>query len=130
VTIVDDNSILISQLYRDISFLNSEISKNNEILVRLRKAQQEISSGQEEFMLNKRYIHQPNLNQSVWAGKHANEFDDIRGEIEDTYMRIGNIEIEGMLNNIEVKITHYEGVNKSLSSTISSKRYRISQLSD
>lgn len=130
MTTVDDNSILISQLYRDISFLNSEISKNNEILARLRKAQQEISSGQEEFMLNKRYIHQPNLNQSVWAGTHANDFDDIRGEIEDTYMRIGNIEIEGMLNNIEVKITHYEGVNKSLSSTISSKRYRISQLSD
>lgn len=81
-------------------------------------------------MLNKRYIHQPNLNPSVWSGKHANEFDDIRGGMEDTYMRIGNIEVEGMLNNIEVKITHYEGVNKSLSSTISSKRYRISQLRD
>jgi Domain of unknown function (DUF5082) len=127
---MDDNSILISQLYRDISFLNSEISKNNEILVRLRKAQQEISSGQEEFMLNKRFIHQPNLNQSVWTGTHANDFDDIRGEIEDTYIRIGNSEIEGMLNNIEVKIAHYEGLNNSLSSTISSKRNRISQLSD
>lgn len=110
--------------------MNSEISKNNEMLVRLRKAQQEISSGQEEFMLNKRFIHQPNLNQSVWAGTHANDFDHIRGEIEDTYMRIGNSEIEGMLNNIEVKITHYEGLNKSLSSTIASKRNRITQLSN
>lgn len=81
-------------------------------------------------MLNKRYINQPELTPSVWAGKHANEFNNIRKEIEDTYMRIGNSEIEGMLNNIETKITHYEGANKSLSGAISSKRYRISQLSD
>ncbi|WHY78033.1 DUF5082 family protein [Neobacillus sp. WH10] len=127
---MEDNSHLINQLYREISELSNAMSKNNEILARLRKSYQDISSSQEEFMQNKRYINQPELTASTWAGKHANEFNEIRKEIESSYMRIGNNDIEGMLNNIEDKISYYEGLNKSLSNAISSKRNRISQLSD
>ena len=127
---MEDNSHLINQLYREISELSNAMSKNNEILARLRKSYQDISSSQEEFMQNKRYIDQPELTASTWAGKHANEFNEIRKEIESSYMRIGNNDIEGMLNNIEDKISYYEGLNKSLSNAISSKRNRISQLSD
>ncbi len=81
-------------------------------------------------MSNKKYINEPELTPTAWAGKHANKFNDIRKEIEENYLRIGNSEIEGMLNNIETQIAHYEGANQSLSSTISSKRDQISQLSN
>jgi len=127
---MEDNSHLINQLYREISELSNAMSKNNEILARLRKSYQDISSSQDEFMQNKRYIDQPELTASTWAGKHANEFNEIRKEIESSYMGIGNNDIEGMLNNIEDKISYYEGLNKSLSNAISSKRNRISQLRD
>ena len=52
---MEDNSHLINKLYRDISGLSNEISKNNEKLVRLKSAHQEIASSQEEFMMNKKY---------------------------------------------------------------------------
>ena len=81
-------------------------------------------------MMNKKYINQPELTPSTWMGKHANEFIQIRQEIENSYLRLGNNDIEEMLNNIENKITYYEEANHSLSSTISSKRDRISQLND
>ena len=79
---MEDNSHLINQLYRDISGLSNEISKNNEKLVRLKSAHQEIASSQEEFMMNKKYVNQPELTSSTWMGKHANEFIQIRQEIE------------------------------------------------
>jgi chromosome segregation ATPase len=127
---MEDNSHLINQLYRDISGLNSQISNNNEKLVRLKSAHQEITSSQEEFMMNKKYVNQPELTSSTWMGKHANEFIQIRQEIEHSYSKVGNNDIEEMLNSIENKITYYEDANRSLSSTISSKRDRISQLND
>jgi chromosome segregation ATPase len=127
---MEDKSHLINQLYRDISGLNNEISNNNEKLARLKSAHQEITSSQEEFMMNKKYVNQPEFTSSTWMGKHANEFIQIRQEIEHSYSKVGNNDIEEMLNSIENKITYYENANRSLSSTISSKRDRISQLND
>ncbi|WP_113928843.1 DUF5082 family protein [Bacillus sp. P14.5] len=127
---MEDNSYLINQLYRDIRYLNGEIRANSENLYRLRKTYQSISALQEEFIHNRRFIRQPEITHLAWNGRHASHFEELRGETEEEYMRIGTNEVGVLLDRIETKISHYENENSSLSNSISSKRDRIYQLSN
>lgn len=127
---MSDNSFRINLLNNNIDTLSSQISMNNEKLEQLRTAFEKIASSQEEFMSNKRYTKMPELTSSTWAGRHANDFQDIRQEISNSYSRIGEDEIESVLNSIEDKIEYYRGLNTSLTSEISQNRQKISELND
>lgn len=127
---MSDNSFRINLLNNNIDTLSSQISINNEKLEQLRTAFEKIASSQEEFMSNKRYTKMPELTSSTWAGRHADEFQDIRQEITNSYSRIGENEIESVLNSIENKIEYYKGLNASFSSEISNNRLKISELND
>ncbi|HEY4553245.1 MAG TPA: DUF5082 family protein [Bacillaceae bacterium] len=123
-----DNTYIINQLYNEISSLNAQIHQNIEKLVRLKQALQNISMGQGEFFSKKPLIDQPVLSAASWAGRRAERFLDMRSDMEEAFNRIGNQDIERMLTNIEEKISYYEAQNRSLESSIASKRSAISQL--
>ncbi|CAH0345446.1 DUF5082 family protein [Bacillus sp. CECT 9360] len=125
---MDDNDHVIGKLYNDISYLNNQLHQNTEKLVRLKHAHKNIEIKQEDFFHNKRFIDEPQLSSVVWDGRHANDFLEFRNYIEEAYVRIGNQDIENMLENIEDKISYYEGINQTLANSISSKRERIAQL--
>jgi prefoldin subunit 5 len=127
---MSDNSYQINRLDLEIDTLTNQISNNNVKIERLRNAFERIVSSQSEFMSNKRRIHLPQLTSSTWAGRHADEFSDIRQDVDDLYSKIGENNIEDTLNYIESKIEYYEGLNGSISSEITYNRQRISHLRD
>jgi prefoldin subunit 5 len=127
---MSDNSYQIQRLNLEVTSLTNQISNNNEKIERLRNTYEKIVSGQSEFMSNKCRIHQPQLTSSTWAGRHADNFSDIRQDIDDIYSKIGENDIENALDYIESKIEYYEGLNGSISSEIAYNRQRISHLRD
>lgn len=125
---MQDNSHRINLIYDEISSINGQIRQNNEKVERLEHAYKNISIKQEDYFDNKRYIHKPQLTGSVWKGKHADKFMEKRDDIENVYMKVGNKDIQHMLDRIRDEIEHYNAINQNLNNSISSKRSRIELL--
>lgn len=125
---MEDNSYQINLLYGEIASLNSQIRQNNEKIERLERAYRNIGDKQDQYFDNKRYIHKPQLTGNLWRGKHAERFLERRDDIEDIYMRVGNQNIQNMLDRIKEEIERYSNINRNLNNSISNKRSRIEQL--
>lgn len=122
------NEKLIANLSSDISALHENIQANQEKLQRLRQAKHYISNEQEELSAHRKFISEPELSPSNWAGKHASKFLNIRMDIEQSHMVIMNQQAENILTEIEGKIDQLKSMNSSYSDSIASKNYRISRL--
>ncbi|UXH42988.1 DUF5082 domain-containing protein [Rossellomorea vietnamensis] len=125
---MSNNDFIINQLQSDLSFLNTQLADNQEKLIRLKLAKRDIEANQEIYFANKRLVEEPQLTVDVWSGRHANVFLGIRSTIEDSYNKVGNEGIEGLLHGIEEKISYFEAENQQVMNSISSKRENISQL--
>ncbi|UOQ94572.1 DUF5082 domain-containing protein [Halobacillus shinanisalinarum] len=125
---MSENEIRVMSLYNDISLLRNNLHDNQEKLQRLRLAKSEISNEQGELSAQKRLLSEPDLSHSLWAGKHATEFLNIRENIEQSYVTIITQQVEALLEDIEGKITQLEHANNGISTSIVSKNETIDQL--
>ncbi|WP_079527554.1 YwqH-like family protein [Halobacillus hunanensis] len=123
-----DNEIMITNLYNDISMLRNQWNNNQEKIQRLRLAKIEIANEQGTLSAQKRFLSEPDLSPSHWAGKHASEFLNIRENIEQSYINMTTQQVEAILEEIEGEIARLESANHGISSSINSKNDRINQL--
>ncbi|NRG44021.1 DUF5082 family protein [Bacillus sp. CRN 9] len=121
---MQENQMLIASLNREKAALQSQIQANLEKIQRLRQAKTNIAHEQGEFWSQKRLISEPDLS-AAWLGKHANEFKNIRTNMEQTYMAINTQQVENILSDIEQKIAQLESINNGYSNSIASINYQI-----
>ena len=118
---------MIMALNFDISNLSYQIQENQEKINLLQKCYDQLSNEQQDFIANKRLINHPGLDSSVWNGENAERFNGERAEMEQESSRINNL-AEQQLEDISSKINELESANGSLSNSISSKRFQLSDM--
>ncbi|MDR7074425.1 YwqH-like family protein [Fictibacillus barbaricus] len=118
---------MIMSINSDISNLSYQIRENQEKIHLLQKCHAQLSNEQEDFIANKRLIHQPELDSSVWNGKNAERFNRERNEMEQEMSHMSDL-VDQQLHDITSKINALESANGTLSSTISSKKFQLSNL--
>lgn len=118
---------MIMLLNSDISNLSYQIQENQEKINLLQKCYDQLSNEQQDFIANKRLINLPELDSSVWNGENAERFNGERAEMQQESSRINNL-AEQQLEDISSKINALESANGSLSNSISSKRFQLSDL--
>ncbi|MFD2922400.1 YwqH-like family protein [Halobacillus naozhouensis] len=123
-----DNEIIVSNLYNDISALRNQLNNNQEKIQRLRLAKTEIANEQGILSAQGRLLSEPDLSPSLWAGKHASEFLNIRENIEQSYINMTTQQVEAILEEIEGEIARLESANHGISGSINSKSDHITQL--
>ncbi|WP_026678445.1 YwqH-like family protein [Fictibacillus gelatini] len=125
-----DNEYRLMTLNREVSLYMEQLRANEEKVRRLYEAKSKISNEQEELMNNKRLIFKPELSRTIWSGKHANHFGNLRAANERAFKAINDRQIEELLTRIEDKILQLERANASISDSIQFIHKKIKHVKD
>jgi len=115
----------INFIKHDISMLKELISDNDTSILRLVHSKNEIINEQEHLFEIQGLNNQPELTPHLWNGHNAKDFIEMRDSIKQEFKSILDLQIEVLIDNISMKITHLTELNKAYENKIHDKEIEL-----
>ncbi|MGN1402345.1 MAG: DUF5082 family protein [Bacillus sp. (in: firmicutes)] len=108
-----------------LSYLYAELALKKEQIIKLRTAEGELDGVQTEFVHHQRLVHEPQLTAHTWMGQLADEFSDLREDIERAYQDLSLTQLNSVLEAIDQKIRTLQAEIGSLENRITAEKARL-----
>lgn len=112
-------------LKHDISMLKELISDNDTSILRLVESKNNIINKQEYLIQSQKLNTQLELSSNTWAGRSADEFKEMKRSVQQEFKSILDLQIEVLIDNISMKISHLMELNKAYENKIHDKELEL-----
>lgn len=112
-------------LKHDISMLKELISDNDTSILRLVESKNNIINKQEYLIQSQKTNTQLELSSTTWAGQRADEFKEMKRSVQQEFKSILDLQIEVLIDNISMKISHLIELNKAYENKIHDKELEL-----